>query len=140
MKKNIFISFATGFLFALGLGVSQMMNPYKVLSFLDITRDWDPSLLFVMLSAVFINIIFFRLILGRATPLFSEKFSLPLKKNVDMKLILGSALFGIGWGLGGLCPGPAIANFFTFNKDILLFLLFMVIGMLLFQFTMEPKK
>ncbi len=100
---------AGGLIFGLGLAISQMVNPQKVLGFLDFTGDWDPSLVFVLGGAVVVAFIAFRLVLKRDTPVFGARFSHPDKTRIDGPLIIGAVLFGVGWGLVGLCPGPAIA-------------------------------
>ncbi len=99
-----------GLIFGLGLAISQMVNPEKVLGFLDFTGSWDPILAFVLGGALVVSFIAFRLVLKRDTPVFANRFSLPDKTDIDGGLIVGAVLFGIGWGLIGLCPGPAIAS------------------------------
>ena len=99
-----------GFLFAIGLALSGMTQPSKVIGFLDVTGAWDPSLIFVMGGAVGLNLITFRLILKRPKPLLEERFDLPWRKKIDVPLVLGAALFGAGWGLSGYCPGPALVS------------------------------
>ena len=103
-------TFFAGFLFGAGLTVSQMVNPSKVIAFLDITGEWDPSLAFVMGGALLVTFIGYRFILRSTTPLFENSFRLPTRKDIDAPLLYGSALFGIGWGVAGLCPGPALAS------------------------------
>ena len=131
---NILISFILGTLFSIGLSVSGMVNPDKVLGYLDFFGKWDPSLVFVMGGGVTLNIVLFHFILKRWTPLLDPDFSVPTNKTVDKKLILGSALFGIGWGIGGVCPGPGLANLFLLDSGVIAFLISMIIGMLLFKF------
>lgn len=131
---KVIISYILGVLFSIGLTVSGMVNPNKVIGFLDIFRDWDPALIFVMGGAVLVNLIFFRLVLKRKNPLLGGEFKLPTSTVVDWKLICGSALFGIGWGLGGICPGPGLANLFTANTQILYFVGSMIVGMMSFKF------
>lgn len=123
--------FASGLLFGLGLVVSQMINPAKVIGFLDLAGDWDPSLALVMATAVAVTIPFFSLILKRERPLFEAKFSLPEKTDLDLRLVSGAALFGIGWGLAGLCPGPALVGVTSLNSSVLIFVAAMSLGMLL---------
>ncbi|GGX62117.1 transporter [Litorimonas cladophorae] len=103
-------TFIAGLLFGGGLTVSQMVNPEKVISFLDITGNWDPSLAFVMGGALLVTLVGYRIVLKRSEPLFDEKFRLPTRKDIDAPLLVGAALFGAGWGLAGLCPGPALAG------------------------------
>lgn len=110
MKPNL-ISYAVGFVFALGLGFSGMTQPAKVIGFLDIAGKWDPSLAFVMGSAVLIYGVGFRWVTrARQKPIFADRFQIPTRKELTPSLIIGSALFGIGWGIAGFCPGPAIAS------------------------------
>jgi hypothetical protein len=98
-----------GLVFGVGLAVSHMVEPTKVLAFLDVAGRWDPSLVFVMLSAVAVAFVAYRLAARRPAPLFDSKFFLPTRTQLDRPLVVGSALFGVGWGLAGYCPGPGIA-------------------------------
>ena len=109
MKRGLLTLFA-GALFGVGLSVSQMVNPNKVLAFLDVAGNWDPSLAFVMIGALGVTLISFRFILKRPAPLWNKRFRLPERTAIDAPLIGGSMLFGIGWGISGYCPGPAIAS------------------------------
>ncbi|KTD63875.1 DUF6691 family protein [Legionella spiritensis] len=120
------IAFLNGLIFGAGLTVSNMTDPNKVLNFLDITGDWDPTLLVVMASALLTTFIGYRLINRCAKPVFAERFYLPEQKKIDGKLLIGSALFGIGWGIAGYCPGPAITALATMNTDPL----YMVAGLI----------
>lgn len=104
---NVIVHLLVGLLFGVGLVISGMANPAKVLNFLDLFGTWDPSLAFVMGGAVAVAFVGFRLVLGRGRPVFDTTFHLPTKQDIDRPLVLGAALFGIGWGLGGFCPGPA---------------------------------
>ena len=97
-----------GIIFGCGLTISKMVDANKILNFLDITGNWDPSLALVMLSAVAVVAIGYRLVIKQKQPQLAETFFLPVKKSIDKNLLIGSALFGIGWGLAGYCPGPAI--------------------------------
>lgn len=126
--KNI-SALLSGIIFGLGLGISGMMSPDKVKGFLNITRQWDPSLALVMGGALLVTMISFPLITKKSAPLLENCFYLPTKKELDIKLFLGPALFGIGWGLVGLCPGPAIANIAVFTPQILVFVAVMIISM-----------
>lgn len=107
---RIIIALLCGILFGLGLSLSQMINPEKVIGFFDVFGAWDPSLAFVMLGALFVAIPGFRLVLKRPKPIFDTNFHLPTKTQIDRPLLLGSAIFGIGWGMSGYCPGPAVAS------------------------------
>lgn len=133
------LSLLSGVLFALGLALSQMVNPAKVLNFLDVAGDWDPTLAFVMGGAQLITIPAFRLVLRRAHPLLETKFYLPTKLDIDVKLIAGAALFGSGWGIAGLCPGPAITAITTGMLPVVGFLLAMTAGVYL-QKLMFPNN
>ena len=117
-----------GVLFGLGLALSNMMDPAKVLSFLDIAGQWDPSLMLVMGGAVAVTLPGFYLILKRPYPLFEKKFYLPGSNMIDRNLIVGAALFGLGWALAGLCPGPAVAGLASANGDIIAFVIAMLAG------------
>ena len=131
MIRYSFFSFLSGLLFALGLSVSGMTEPGKVIGFLNITRSWDPSLVFVMGGAVITYFILFRLIHKRSAPLFALQFSIPERKDIDLPLLGGAVLFGIGWGIGGFCPGPAVASIFTGKPNVLLFAGSMILGMVI---------
>ncbi|TVQ05224.1 MAG: YeeE/YedE family protein [Leptolyngbya sp. DLM2.Bin27] len=129
MAQNL-IALTAGLLFGLGLSFSQMIDPQRVIGFLDFFGTWDPTLTFVLGGAVLVTLISFRLILRRPTPLLSRKFFLPTRNDIDRPLVLGAALFGIGWGLGGYCPGPAIAALGLGSANPLLFIAAMVVGSL----------
>lgn len=122
-----------GLLFALGLGLSGMMNPVKVQGFLDILGRWDPSLMLVMGGAVLVTLLAFPLIFRRDKPVFEAQFAIPASNQVDTKLLLGSGLFGIGWAIAGLCPGPALANLASFNPGVVMFVISMLSGFWLYQ-------
>jgi uncharacterized membrane protein YedE/YeeE len=109
----------SGTLFGLGLSLAQMTNPDKVLNFLDVGGRWDPSLLLVLGGAVVFGTLGFWLVFKRAAPLWDTQFHLPLQRAIDRPLVLGSALFGLGWGLTGYCPGPAIASLGFGNPEAL---------------------
>lgn len=117
-----------GALFGLGLAVAQMTNPLKVQNFLDVAGDWDPSLAFVMGSAVLITLVMFRVVLKRASPFLGDRFHLPTLRKVDRQLLTGAALFGVGWGMTGYCPGPALATLLSGNSEVLLFVPAMLLG------------
>lgn len=110
-----------GILFGAGLAIAGMLNPAKVAGFLDIFGLWDPSLAFVMGGGVALNLIGHRLVIGRGHPLFAPNFSLPTRSGLDVPLLLGAAIFGIGWGVAGLCPGPAVASVLLKSSDGVVF-------------------
>lgn len=110
---------ASGVVFGLGLSLAQMTNPDKVLNFLDLAGAWDPSLLLVLGGAVVLSTLGFRWVMRRGAPLWDSAWHLPLSQAIDRPLLLGSALFGIGWGLAGYCPGPAIASLGFGNAEAL---------------------
>ncbi len=122
-----------GLLFGVGLSVSEMINPAKVLNFLDIFGQWDPSLAFVMLGAVVTTAIGYRLVFRRERPLFESKFVLPTRQDIDARLMAGSAIFGIGWGLGGYCPGPALSGLAFGALETIVFVAAMAAGMILWR-------
>ena len=124
---NIF-SLISGVLFGFGLAISSMINPAKIVGFLDITGNWDPSLAFVMGGVVFVTAVTFRVILNRPAPMFANKFELPSKVDLDGKLIFGAAIFGIGWAVSGLCPGPAISSIIFLDENLLIFISTLLLG------------
>ena len=125
--------YIAGLLFGLGLAISGMTDPARVLGFLDIAGAWDPTLLFVLGAAVGTTFVGYRLVFARGTPLFSAKFQLPTKQELDAKLLGGAALFGVGWGLSGYCPGPAIASMGGLTLPLLALLAAMVLGWFIAQ-------
>ncbi len=116
-----------------GLMISGMMNPNKVLSFLDIFGNWDPTLIFVMGGAIFSALPGFWLSRRLTKPLLANNFQLPDKKNFDRRLVGGAAIFGVGWGLVGLCPGPAISAITTGSPQVIVFVISMTIGMAFYR-------
>jgi uncharacterized membrane protein YedE/YeeE len=116
------IALIAGSMFGAGLVIGGMTRPSKVRGFLDFTGSWDPTLMFVMGGAVAVHFIAYRLIRGRAHPVLAERFQLPTRKDLDVRLIVGAALFGVGWGLGGFCPGPAITSTLSGNASVFVFL------------------
>ncbi len=136
---NIF-SLLVGLLFGLGLAISGMTHPGKVLDFLDLAGRWDPALLFVLGGAVGVTAVAFRFVLRRKSPLFSTQFSLPILQDVDRNLISGAFIFGIGWGISGYCPGPAIASLASANWETWVFLPSMLIGGLLHRLLASEKN
>ena len=119
-----------GSLFGLGLAVSGMTDPLRVLGFLDLFGQFDPTLLFVLGGSVATTALAFRFVLRRAQPVFAERFHVSDLRTVDRPLLLGAAIFGIGWGLAGYCPGPALAGLGVLSREALWFVPAMVVGML----------
>ncbi len=133
MARNI-IALLSGVLFGLGLTVSHMTNPDKVLAFLDVGGAWDPSLAFVMGGAVIVTVIAFRFILKRPEPIFETRFYIPTRAAIDRKLLGGAAVFGVGWGLVGFCPGPAITSLAFGHTESFVFAGAMIAGSALGHF------
>ena len=134
MMNKIF-SLLSGIIFGFGLTVSSMTNPAKVIGFLDITGNWDPSLMFVMIGAIAISAPLFYLLRNKTKPLFDLKFEIPTTKNIDKKLILGASIFGIGWGMVGFCPGPAIASLALLKPVSIMFVIAMASGFYMSKFV-----
>lgn len=135
MMLQLLVSFIVGVLFSAGLLVSQMVDPNKVINFLDVSGNWDPSLMLVMGSALVVFGSGYRLLIkDKNKPLLSKSFSLPGQHFVDGRLVTGASIFGIGWGVVGLCPGPAIANLSGSDGNVIAFVLSMVVGMILSRF------
>ncbi len=130
--QKLMISLISGVLFGFGLALAGMTDPQKVLAFLDITGEWDASLMLVLAAAVGVTATSFHLILRRSTPVFDTEFHLPEKSAIDSPLIIGSIIFGIGWGISGYCPGPAVALLAAPGRETLIFLPAMLGGWLLF--------
>lgn len=130
---NKIAALLSGLLFGFGLTLAQMVNPQKVLNFLDFAGTWDPSLAFVLGGATGTAAIGFRLVGRRAAPLFADRFQLPTAKDIDMPLVAGAVLFGIGWGLVGLCPGPAVASLAIAPGNVAVFVAALLVGMVVQQ-------
>lgn len=126
---RIALGFLSGLVFGLGLVISGMADPAKVLNFLDLAGSWDPSLAFVMGGATITAFIGYRLVWRRSAPVFEARFDLPTNSRIDRPLILGAALFGIGWGIGGFCPGPAWTALPLLAPGTLVFLPAMLVGL-----------
>ncbi|WP_024512628.1 DUF6691 family protein [Bradyrhizobium sp. ARR65] len=128
-----FLQFGIGLVFGLGLVASGMSNPAKVLNFLDFgaipAGTWDPSLAFVMAGAVVVTYVGFRAVLSRSRPIFAERFFLPTKRELDLRIVVGPAIFGIGWGLVGFCPGPAFTALGFGSRAAFIFVAAMLLGM-----------
>ena len=125
---NKLVALFCGTIFGIGLIISQMINPAKVLGFLNVFGEWDPSLAFVMIGALFVSSPLFHLFKNKEKPIFSTSFSISENKEIDKRLIFGSILFGAGWGLAGLCPGPAISSIALLNISSVTLVFSMFIG------------
>ncbi len=133
MRRSI-TAFLSGLVFGVGLIVSQMANPAKVIGFLDITGNWDPSLALVMGGALAAFGALYWWTKGRRAPLISERFAALTETRIDRPLLAGSLIFGVGWGLSGFCPGPAVVSTTFGNPLVWLFVAAMIAGMLLYRF------
>ncbi len=127
VKANA-VAFVSGIVFALGLGLAGMTRPSKILAFLDVAGPWDPSLAFVMVGAIGVHFVSVRVARRASSPSLAPRFAWPLEKGIDGRLLLGAALFGIGWGLAGYCPGPALVSLASLGPGVLLFVAAMAVG------------
>lgn len=126
---KVVVSFLVGYLFSIGLIISKMTDPRVIVGFLDIFGDWKPDLALVMIGALAVHIPLSRYIFKKPSPLFDKKFHLPEPTKIDAELLLGSVFFGVGWGLAGFCPGPAVIALGTGSADAIWFFGFMLLGM-----------
>jgi uncharacterized membrane protein YedE/YeeE len=129
------LTILSGVLFGLGVTISGMVNPMKVLNFMDINGQFDPTLLFVMGAGLATTLVGYRLILRRKTPFFAERFHMPSLTVIDARLVGGAALFGLGWGLSGFCPGPAVASLVFGTSQSVIFVAAMALGMVAARFV-----
>jgi len=129
-------AFVLGAMFGFGLGLGGMTTPAKIIGFLDVTGEWDPTLAFVMGGAVIVTFVSFPLILRRPHPVLGEHFVLPEKRSIDASLVLGAILFGVGWGLSGYCPGPSLVSLASGAKPAFVFVAFMAVG----AYIAEPLR
>lgn len=132
-RMQSLMAFLVGLLFALGMGISGMTQPAKVIHFLQLGPGWDPSLMFVMMGALAVHSLSYRFIRGRKSPLFDTRWHVPQSKEITKSLVVGSALFGLGWGLGGYCPGPGIASAGAGQGTAFIFVAAMLLGMFAFR-------
>ncbi len=126
--RTLVSALGAGFVFGTGLWISGMANPKKVLGFLDITGNWDPSLMLVMGGAVAVTLLGFRLVLKFPSPWLQKEFQVPAKSHIDSSLLGGAAIFGVGWGIAGYCPGPAITALSTLSMESVVFVAAMIAG------------
>lgn len=127
---RLLISYCIGLIFGIGIAISGMANPAKVLNFFDVAGTWDPSLMFVMGGALITTFIGYRFVLKRPAPSLGETFQIPTRRDLDVPLIGGSALFGLGWGIAGFCPGGALPAIGTGSTDVFIFVAALVAGIL----------
>ena len=127
-QRNL-VALGCGLLFAAGLGISGMTDPRRVVAFLDVTGAWDPSLILVMVGAIAVNAVAYRWVRRSAAPLLADSFRITHKRTLDARLVGGAAIFGVGWGLSGYCPGPALVGLAGLHPDTLLFVSAMLAGM-----------
>ena len=137
--QNFFV-LVSGLLFGAGLTISGMVNPAKILNFLDLTGQFDATLIFVMGAGLIVAATGYQIMFRRSTPFFDGQFHLPTETGIDAKLIGGAALFGIGWGLSGFCPGPALASLVFGYQQSFIFVAAMIVGTLLVRFIPAPPK
>ena len=130
-----FIALVSGLIFGCGILLSGMANPAKILNFFDVAGPWDPSLAFVMGGALTVTAIGYRLVWRRGKPIAAETFQLPVKRQLDSRLLLGSAIFGVGWGIAGFCPGGAIPALGLMRPEVALFVATMAAGIFIAQFV-----
>jgi len=135
---TLLLAFVFGVIFAVGLGLAGMTHPSKVIGFLDITGHWDPTLAFVMGGAVVVGLLLFPRILRRQAPVLAARFVLPEKPHIDTPLLAGAAIFGVGWGLSGYCPGPAVVSLVTGAPPVLVFVICMAAGLVLGGWRRHP--
>lgn len=134
------LAFLLGLLFALGLGIAGMTKPSKIVGFLDLSGAWDPSLLFVMAGAVAVYAVAYRRVIRRDKPVAATAFVVPTKSTIDPPLVIGAVLFGVGWGLGGFCPGPSLVTLASGSVDAAVFVAAMVVGMLGYSLFEKNKS
>ena len=126
----LIFSLLAGVIFGAGLTLSDMVNPARVSNFLDFAGNWDPTLIFVMAGGLAVTTLGYKFIFRRSSPVVDEQFHLPTQRQIDLPLIGGAALFGVGWGLAGICPGPALADLVTLEPKVLVFVVAMLVGMI----------
>ena len=141
MKARDLVAAGSGFVFAVGLAIAGMTEPAKVAGFLDVTGHWDPSLALVMVGAIGVHLLALRLLRGkRERPRFAETFHVPSATQVDARLLGGAAIFGVGWGIAGFCPGPAVVSIVTGAPDVLAFVAAMLGGMFVYSVLFERRE
>ena len=134
---RLLTALVAGLLFGVGLALSGMTDTRVVLGFLDLTGDWNPTLMFVMGGAVLLTVPAFNIALRKSKPVLCEGYCLPTKQHIDKPLVLGSLMFGAGWGLYGYCPGPALASLASLNSEPVVFVLSMIVGITLHRLLVK---
>ena len=137
--KVLMGAFVTGVVFALGLGLSGMTDANKVIAFLNLAGQWDPSLAFVMVGAIGVHLVFYKLVMKRGSSFYGTEFKTPPTNKLEKRLVIGSAIFGVGWALGGYCPGPAISSMAGFSAEPLLFTGAMLAGMFVYDIILRKS-
>ena len=127
---SLIFSLLAGVIFGAGLTVSDMVNPARVSNFLDFAGNWDPTLIFVMAGGLAVTTLGYKFIFRLNSPMVDEQFHLPTQRQIDLPLVGGAALFGVGWGLAGICPGPALTDLVTLEPKVLVFIAAMLVGMI----------
>lgn len=125
---RIITSYIIGLIFGVGISISGMANPAKVINFFDFAGTWDPSLMFVMGAALIVTFVGYRIVLGRDGPILADVFQVPTRRDLDAKLLGGSAVFGIGWGIAGFCPGGALPALGTARTEVFIFVAALLVG------------
>ncbi len=138
--NQLSVAFVSGFVFAIGLGIGGMTQPAKIVNFLDVAGNWDPSLAFVIGGAIFVHATLRQLTRGRPSAILGERFTVPTRKDIDPRLVGGAAVFGLGWGLSGYCPGPALTALASGRATVLIFVGAMIGGMWLYTLTTQLRQ
>jgi len=138
--RSLASALASGLVFGAGLALSDMTNPAKIQNFLDLLGTWDPSLALVMAGALAVSAPGYRIARRRGSPLLATRFWIPTRRDLDPELLLGAAIFGVGWGLGGLCPGPSLAGLLQGVPGVTVFVVAMLVGVALHRWVYTPLR
>ncbi len=136
---RLLLTYLTGLIFGIGISISGMANPAKVINFFDIAGIWDPSLALVMGGAVLVAMVGYRFAFARSAPMFDTMFHVPTRHDIDLRLVGGSAVFGVGWGISGFCPGGAIPALGTGRSEVVIFFVAMTVGIALTRLYLRAK-
>ena len=139
---RLILTYLAGLVFGVGISISGMANPAKVINFFDVFGTWDPSLAFVMGGALIVTFIGYKLVFGRSAPVFDASFQVPTNRQLDARLLGGSAIFGVGWGIAGFCPGGALPAIGTLRSEVLIFMAALIAGVLVTRtvITMAQRR